>query len=366
MLTTDGANLNPKSEEKESVVSKIISRNKTAEETTEEKAKDEEETSKEKTSKEETENQTEAESEEETKTIDEEGVIVVVTKEFAEENELDESLIGKEVLVIPDKDDEADSKNNNKIGEQEITEELADVLGLPKTFIGKPLSEAGKSYKETVKWENKNNQAIKDLQKNMEDLISKISDKDFKKFEKEANKEAADEIPDPVTEPEVFSEWLKKRDDLIMGKVLEKVGQSPTMLKAEEMAAKELENSTITSLQANLPKGVKAADILNDWFEENQDDYEDMVKSGLYKNKPQKLIKDIINWYKAGSFDSLKNMKESDIKKIIHNKTVENLKAKGNKTKIKYSSNPRNKTEPNTAVGRILANLEKANALKET
>lgn len=280
------------------------------------------------------------------------------------ETEETEEEAGEQSEESEEETETEESTEEGEIGEIEITEELATQLGLPNTFIGKPLSEAGKAYKNAVKWENKNNEEIKELRTTLETLVSQLSDKDINKIEQEANKEAADNVPDPVTEPERFNEWLSKRDELIVQKVLAKVDENPKLKAADEMAQQQMENNTIEALDAGLPEDVEAATVLNDWFEDNKEDYEDMVKSGLYKNKPQKLVKDILTWYKANSFDSLSNTKESDIKKQVHKKTVENLKAKGNKTKTNMSSNARPKQGDNTAVGRILANLEKTNELK--
>jgi len=321
----DGENLTQNNNGNDSVVSKIISRLPEVD-TTQESEEAEQETSEEETN-------VEAETEEKVETETEE----------TEESEESES-----------------------IGDTLIDEELAEVLGLPKTFIGKPLKDAGKSYKETVKWENENNKQIKNLQRTVEDLVNKLSDKEINQIEKEANAEAADEVPDPVTEPEKFNEWLQKRDDLIMQKVLKKVEEYPSFKAVDEIAIQRMEEETLKSLQAGLPEDVKASDVMNGWFNDNKDDYEVMVKTGLYKNKPKKLIKDILIWYKANSYDSLKNTKESEMKSQVHKKTVENLKAKGNKTKTNFSSNPRPQIEKTSVVSTILKNLEEQAALKNS
>ena len=296
---------------------------------------------------------------------------VVVTEEIAEAFGLDKDFIGKTVKFSEEEILAAESNQSTatdeSIGDTEITEEIAEILGLPKTFIGKPLRDAGKSYKETVKWENENNKQIKELKSTVEALVSKLSNKELNQLDKEASSEAADVIPDPTIEPEEFAKWLQKRDDLFMTKVLDKIGEDPSIKATRDMALKQMEIEAMNTLQNGLPDDVDAQDVMDKWFEDNKDDYQDMVDAKLYKNKPAKLVKDVLTWYKANSYDSLKNMKESDIKKQVHKKTVENLKAKGNRTKTNYSSNPRPKVgQKDTAVSRILRNLQERQATRDS
>lgn len=370
----DGANLTQNSNNGESVVSKILDRLPEEEKKEETKKPEKQETSK----KEETKVEEGKETSTEESTAGEEEVVivanenVVVTEEIAKLFGLEEGYIGKtvtfseeEIAAVNPKEKEESTESKEVSGDEPITAEVAELLGLPKTFIGKPLSEAGKAYKNSVKWENENNKQIKNLQKQVETLLDKLSNQEINQIEKEAAEEAGDTVPDPVTEPEKFATWLQKRDESIMTKILKKIEENPSIKTAEEVALQNMENETLKALQAGLPDEVDAGEVMDEWFKENKDDYEDLVNSGIYKNKPKKLIKDILTWYKASSFDSLKSTKDKQVKSEVHKKTVENLKAKGNKTKITFGSNPRPETKSNTTVSRILKNLEERNALKQ-
>ena len=94
--------------------------------------------------------------------------------------------------------------------------------------------------------------------------------------------------------------------------------------------------------------------------------FEDMKKAGIYANKPKKLVTDILTWYKAKSYDSLKTTKDSQVNKEVHKRTIENLKAKGNKYKNNYNSNHRQKIEKSTTVSRILKNIDERTAAKDS
>lgn len=378
MGTKDDSNLTRKPEEEKSVVDKIIDR---LEEPTEpvetstEKPVEEAETPKGETEDEPTAKKPEEETETEDEIVVKANEDIVVTEEIAEAFGLEDEFIGKTVQFSEEeinevaKSVESENQSGESYDDMEITEELAKTLGLSKTYIGKPLSEAGKAYKGAVSWENENSKQIKSLQKTIEDLVSKLSDKEIDNIESEANREAADTVPDPYDDPKGFSTWLQKRDELIMEKAVkkavEKVEENPQIKAANELAIKQMQEETVRALKAGLPDEVDALDVMDQWFEENKDDYEDMVETGLYKNKPDKFVRDVLNWYKANSYDSLKKTKESDIRKKVHEKTVANLKAKGNKTKIKYGTSPRGgTTKQDTAVSRILKNLEAELALK--
>lgn len=369
---------NQTNNDNKSVVSKILEKLPEVDEAEETKKPEEQETSTEETNVDEGKDTSEEEAAGEEAIVIKPNENVVVTEEIAEAFGLEEGYIGKTVTFSEEEIAEANEQGSEEsVSERLLTEAEVKELGLPKNFVGKPFKDAGKSYKETVKWQNKNNQEIKNLEKKLETVLDKISDKDLKNIEDEAGTEAiADvikDVPDSVTEPEKFAKWLletiqtvsQKQSGLIVEKIMEKVGDIPSIKTAEDVALQNMENETMKALQAGLPEGVKAAEVFEEWFNDNQEDYEAMVQTGLYKNNPNKLIKDILIWHKASNYDSLKSTKDKTIKKEVHKKTVENLRAKGDKTKTNFGSNPRQKIQKNTTVSKILKNLEAKEAAKQ-
>lgn len=263
-----------------------------------------------------------------------------------------------------------------------VTEELANEMGLPKGFIGRPLSEVGKSYKESKSWANTTNQELIQLKADLENLKGQVSQTQLKKAEEDAKKEAdiktedlLGEIPDSLEDPEGFNQWLLKRDSLIAEslrkefrkelkeeseKIKKEFQNNPALKTAEQMAIEKTDKMIIESIQNSLPEGIDANALLTAWLEEIKDDFKEIAESGLYANKPQRLVKDVLNWFKAQSYDSLKNQKESDLIKKIHKKTKENLE-KASKVKPSAPSVVLNKDEQKSesVVSKMVENLRR-------
>lgn len=294
------------------------------------------------------------------------------TKKVEPENEAEEPK--EKEIQNEDPPVEQDQDGDSKVEDSLITEELVKVMGLPKGLIGRPLSEVGKSYKESVRWGNENNQELIQLKSRLEQLEGQVTDSQKAKVEKEAQKETEDllgEIPDTIDDPHGFNEWLKKRDEIVekkfskiiedkLGDVMEKINNNPSLKTAEDLAAKNATKQIVRTLDEQLPEGAGGETLLNAWLDEKAEDYELLAKSGYYKNNPKKLTDDILSWYKAQSYDSLKNEKESDIIKKIHTKTKENLN-KVSSTKAKIPTKPKIPDEEREAegtAGRLRAKLE--------
>lgn len=259
----------------------------------------------------------------------------------------------------------AKSQDDEGIEESLVTAELAEAMNLPKGLIGKPLSQVGESYRKATGEISDTHKRLKDLETNYAALEGQISQAQIKKTEQEANKEVTTEFgkaPDPVDDPDGFQLWLEKRDEIMLEKfqgiLKEKLENDPNIKISKELAAERTEQGTILKLQNGLPKDVEASKVLDAWFEDNQEEYAEALQSGRYLNKLDKFVKDVVNWYKAQSFDSLKGEKESDIIKKIHKKTKENLEALGKVTKTNLHTSPRgNSAESSGLVGEIRKNL---------
>jgi hypothetical protein len=306
-------------------------------------------------------------------------VKTLITKNTPAQQE-DNSNVDVEEKEVQSDDSSAEGKGeDSKIEDSLVTDELAKLLNLPKGFIGKPLSTVGKSYRESLTWGNENNKKLIDLEAKLTTLEGQLSQTQIKKTEEEANKETAKQLgksPDPVEHPEEFYTWLEKRDSLMEEKfnkilesklgtaskeLLKSIDDNPILKQAQEQALERTETIIYQKIQEALPKKdgketIKAGDVIDVWF-----DYKYMVEAGIYKNRPDKFVRDVLTWLKAQSYDSLKNQKESDIIKKIHKKTKENLE-KVSKTKLPIIINPRKdekEEEVETIAGKLRAKLER-------
>lgn len=308
----------------------------------------------------------------------------LITKNTPTQQEEDSNVDVKREEELEVEDSSANGKDESEIENSLVTEELVKTLNLPKGFIGKPLSEIGKSYRESLSWGNENNKKLIQLETKLQTLEGQLSQSQIKNTEEAATKETEEklgEAPDPVEDPKGFKAWLSKRDSLIEEKItkilenkldnkskelLKSVDDNPILKQAQEIAAERTESMIYEKIQEALPKTkdgketMKANDVLDAWFEDNEEDYAELVKSGVYKNRPEKLVRDVLTWLKAQSYDSLKNQKESEIIKKIHSKTKENLESLGKKTKTQFQTQPRKTGDEGkeTVVSRIVEKLQ--------
>jgi hypothetical protein len=287
----------------------------------------------------------------------------------------EEEIINNEEEIQSDETSAKGKEDESKVEDSLITDELVKLLNLPKGFVGQPLSSIGKSYRQSLTWGNENNKKLIQLETKVQTLEGQLSESQIKKTEQDANKETTKQLgkpPDPVNEPDEFAAWLEKRDSIMeekFTKILEKnsqellksVDENPHLKQAQEIALEKSESMFYTKLQDGLPKGMSAEDVFNAWFEDNEEDYSELCESGVYKNRPQKLVKDVLTWLKALSYDSVKNQKESDVIKKIHKNTKANLERIGKHTNAidKFTQTNREEKKPESIAGRIVASLEK-------
>jgi hypothetical protein len=277
-----------------------------------------------------------------------------------------------------------DKTDDSKYEDSLVTEELAEALHLSKSLIGKPLKEAGKSIKETYSWANENNKKLIQLETKLSNIEGQLSTKQVKEAETAANLETKNQLgkmPDPLEKPEEFAEWLEKRDEIKEQKMLKvfeektkgivkSFDDNPKLKQAEEIAAQNTWNQINESIQTNLPKDMKADDVLNAFFENNPE--EDLYikvgdqKISIYDGKPRKFVADVLTWLKSQSYDSLKNQKDSDVIKKIQKKTKENLEKISSRTVLKTNVTTRKEgDEKPESIGRRLADkLQASQRLK--
>jgi hypothetical protein len=303
------------------------------------------------------------------------------SKVKSEDKTKDETNVKSETKSEKEIQDESSSVTSNQDDETDIedslvTEELAKVMGLPKGFIGQPLWQVGESYRNSLREQNNNNQELIQLRTSLDELKQQVTQTQVKKSEEDANKEMVDKIgvpPNPFDEPDGFAKWLEKRDTLIetkLTKIIEKktgeleksFNENPDLKQARQLALKSTEKNIISIIKDGLPddKKADASGVLDQWLKDNEEDYEAMVQSGLYKAKPERLAKDVLTWFKAQSFDDLKSKKDSDIIKEVHKKTKQNIKEMSKVKQQEENRKDRNEPDkPDTTASRILEKLLK-------
>ena len=288
-----------------------------------------------------------------------------IAKQLINENQesKEENLENHEVQ------EEEKVKDNSDLANSEITEELAEVLGLPKSFIGKPLSEAGKSYKNAVTWESKNNRLIKNLQSEIGSMKDQFSQSQIKKIESKAVSQTEDElgeIPDPVTDNDNFKKWIKNYTFKLKESTKEEILSS--IKKDEDLElyksfnndriAEYIGQSITTSLKESLDVDITSEEAIAKFVENNPEEAKEWHEKDMFLKRPEQFIKSVIRYYKANSFDDLRSSKESEINKQIHNKVKENLQ--GKRKIFKQSSVKPEDVGNNSIASQIIADLEKS------
>jgi len=89
----------------------------------------------------------------------------------ADENISEEEIHSEEQSTEENISQESSTQNDTSL----VTKELAESLGIPKGFIGKPLSEVGKSYRASLKEMNENNQRLIQLETNFNELKGQLT-----------------------------------------------------------------------------------------------------------------------------------------------------------------------------------------------
>ena len=269
-------------------------------------------------------------------------------------------------------------KKEEEIENTIVDDDLLKALDLPKFFLGKKLSEVGKSYKETVKWDNENHQKLSKLESEILSLKEVLTQKQQNQAEEDALRQTEKElgeIPDPIVDRAGFNKWLLNFRKSVFDEASKTAKEnsekllkdSPEITQARELAVQQTWNTVTNMLQDNLRDKVKAKDVLNLWFEAKGEDFKRLDESGIYYKRPDKLVNDILDWVKAQSYDSLKNQKESDFIKKVHKQTKENLESIGKKTKVDSKVSKRSdelEDEPETMAGKIVRNLQKSKGLR--
>jgi len=256
-----------------------------------------------------------------------------VTKEVEETNQ----------EVIQEEPEQVESENTNVLSSEYVKE-----FGLPKEFIGKPVTELGKSYRNLLGKLTEQGQTISQLKKSKVENTEKevvVEEKDF---------------PDPVEFPEEFKKALKdfrsKVKDELRREILNEV--EPTLKPAQEIAMKN-QQIEISKAISNGLEGVEAKEAITLWSEQNPDLVE-AIKNGDKTIDTNFFIKDVINTFKANQYDSLKENNGELIKNEVHKKLKNELTKQPKFEKTVFSK--QKEIKQRTLQDEIYADLvEKAN-----
>ena len=212
-------------------------------------------------------------------------------------NELEDEQTEKELEEEEEATEEAETEDEQtekeleeKSPEAVITPEMAKAWGLPKEMAGKPIEEAGKSYRNLLAEFTKKNAELAELKK-------------VKKPESDI-----EEIPDPLEDLEGFKSWVKQFKESMTGTVEENVKPIQEARKAQ--AIKE----SLDNIQSKLPKDVDVSQLLNEWGDYNElseDDYQE------YLDNPKRFVKPVIDFYYAKEYKAKLKQAEKKSKDLF-------------------------------------------------
>ena len=261
-----------------------------------------------------------------------------------------------------------DEKSESEEQPSVISKEFTDKHKLSDSFIGKSFDELAKTYKNQQKLDSKLSQQVASLNKEFSDLKTRLSAKEVK----EVVKEVVEELPDFETEIEKFvdndgyvndrkglAKFLKGYNELSQKlaerqfdkKLEDKTKEfeekySPTSKSVEDLKAKEYQAELYDEVKDGLGNLYETVDnkLIDDVFkqfgeslaEEDEETQKQMIE--LYRGKPKKFAKDILNYHKANRPPEKKSESEK-VTEEVHKKQVEKLKNSDKKfTKVSTSA----------------------------
>lgn len=201
-----------------------------------------------------------------------------LSQQQVESPEEEEQVQDEQAQMEQAQDEQAQEEEQ---GEPTITEEQAKEWGLHHSFVGKPISELGKAYRNLASDYTRKSQKLKELEKPSEET-----------------QDILDDMPDPVEDLEAFKKWVKAE--------LSKKNRDPEL---EAYIQREKEEKILNAIQSELPKGVKAEDIIKEWGAQGYVQSESDVQ--YFVNRPEVFVNSVLTYYKATLAD-----KKSGDKKV--------------------------------------------------
>ncbi len=225
---------------------------------------------------------------------------------------------------------EEESATNNE--EPVITEEQAREWGLHHSFVGKPISELGKAYRNLTADYTRKSQKLKELEK---------PDKE--------TQEVLDDMPDPIEDIDGFKKWVKQQ--------LAKDKVNPEI---EAYIQREKEERILSAIKEKLPKDVNVEDVIKQWgmagYVQDEKDY------NYFMSRPEVFVNSVTTFYKAQEL-AQKEIEEAKKRGDYEvNKTARAFKKKEDVTSL--NSSPR-KTKKSGLVGELVNDLALEQKFKE-
>lgn len=189
----------------------------------------------------------------------------------------------------PVKSQEPEVKSEPEKPQTVITEEFARENNLPDFMVGKPLKELAKSYKL--------------LEKQFTKVTQELSSVKKAKAEEPAPKQVEEEldIPDPADYEDSAS--YKKAMKVYESKLSAKIKQE-TLAEVQrgsqeinEMVNQRKIEAIREAIQAQLPEGADASQVIQDYVADNEEQLQDLQP--VYARNPNLLVKHVITHFKA-------------------------------------------------------------------
>lgn len=231
-----------------------------------------------------------------------------------------------------------------------ITQKFAIEAGLPKSMIGKPMSEMAKAYKNLNAEFTKKSQGLSELGRKIDALENQFSQQATTKAEKQEIQETFEDIPDPVSEPEKFKAYMKNRDKARESEIEKRILNTieaklnPALQGIQNQELQNNRELIIKSIHEFAGKDVDVGSLINMWAEDLGLSDEDSL---AYLKNPQRLIKSLKHFWDATTLQEtlLKKTKEVGDKNV--EKVVEKIKTAKEKKPSDLNTNQRTKQSNN-------------------
>lgn len=229
-----------------------------------------------------------------------------------------------------------------------ITEELAKEAGLSNTFIGKPITELAKAYKEANKQFTVKSQETAEFRRRLEQLESNISSKAQTQKEETQVEDAFENIPDPIEYPEEFQKWAKGLVKTVSN--LKNVS-SKDLEEVKTFTERQKDQQILGSIQSGLPEGVSADEVLKEWaalgYITNTSDLQ------FWRNKPKAFAENVISYYKLKHTQEMEKERSQKLGDAELAKTKTSLQTK-KKNASELNSTARHESKPEGIVATLL------------
>ena len=247
-----------------------------------------------------------------------------------------------------------DTDSGKQANQSVITQEMAQLAGLPKEMIGKPLMELVFSHKNLLQEYSRLTQS------------NKAQQKDKNSQQDEAKEYSPDEEPpDAVTDPSGYSSLMK----YLIGEVQRlrsQVGNLPHITETiERQQAESVVNLSVQKLQSILPKDVDAKAVMQDWYKANQHLIPAYESAGVFKNNPDLFISNVVQHWKAKQFDSKsKQQTQADIKSKHASAVNQQRQIARQNNNTSFASSQRSDTQKKSIMSEILEDITADESLK--